>query len=91
MFDDKSRYAKTQQRHTTDRRGRKVTIVEIPEPPRQIIIGHHLMKQGQRVDHLAFKYLKNEAGFWRICEANDAMWPEALTEQPEMAIPQKTR
>jgi hypothetical protein len=31
--------------------------------------------------------LDDPAAFWRICDANDAMWPEALSEQAETAIP----
>ena len=89
MFDDKSRYKKQEQYTVKDRRGRTVPVVSVPAAPAPRIIGYHLLKQGQRVDHLAFKYLDNPAGFWRIAEANDKMLPEALTEQTEIAIPNK--
>ena len=89
MFDDKSRYKKTEQYTVKDHRGRLVSVVAVPAAPRQAILGYHLLKQGQRPDHFAFKYLDNPAGFWRIAEANDAMLPETLSEQPEIAIPQK--
>jgi hypothetical protein len=51
--------------------------------------GYHLRRQGQRLDHMAFKYLKNAAGFWRICELNDVMQAEMLSEADEIAIPLK--
>ncbi len=91
MYDEKSRYLKQEQIQVKDRRGRQLKVVSVPEAPVQPILGYHLLKQGQRIDHFATKYLDDPAGFWRICEANDKMLPEALAEQPEIAIPQKTR
>jgi hypothetical protein len=38
---------------------------------------------------MAYRYLNNAAGFWRICELNDVMLPEALTEASDIAIPKK--
>ncbi len=89
MFDEKSRYKAAEQYLVKDRRGRTVPVVAVPETPRQTILGQHLLRQGQRPDHLAYQYLNDPAGFWRIAEANDAMLPEALSEQSEIAIPDK--
>jgi hypothetical protein len=91
MFDEKSRYFKTEQYQLPDRRGRMVPVMAVPAAPQQNILGYHVWKQGQRPDHLSAKYLGDPAGFWRIGEANDAMLAEALSEQTEIAIPQKTR
>jgi hypothetical protein len=52
-------------------------------------MGIHLLRQGERADHLAAKYLDNPAGYWRLAEQNNAMLPEALTEQREIEIPNK--
>lgn len=89
MFDSKSRYYKQTTAKVKDHRGRTVTVVPVPEPPEETLLGYHLRRQGQRLDHLATKYLDDEAGFWRICELNDVMLPEALSEADEIAIPQK--
>ncbi len=89
MFDDKSRYAKAEQYTVTDSRGRTVSVVASPDPKNESIVGYHVLKQGQRPDHLASVYLGNAAGFWRICEANGTMLPESLSEQAEIAIPKK--
>ncbi|MEO8148086.1 MAG: hypothetical protein ABI723_10635 [Bacteroidia bacterium] len=89
MFDDNSRYKDAVQYEMKDHRGRNVKVVATPFAPSQTILGYHLLKQGQRSDHLAARYLNNAAGFWRIALANDAMLPEALTEQSEIAIPDK--
>ena len=89
MFDKKSRYSKVETYAVKDKRGRTVQVVSIPRAPQQTIIGYHLLKQGQRIDHLAGKYLKDPAGFWRICEANDVMQPEILSEAQEIGIPNR--
>ena len=87
MFDEKSRYADADIYLVTDRRGRLVPVVTAPAPPPKAFLGIHLLRQGERLDHLATKYLGNPAGFWRIAEQNDAMLPEALTEAHEIEIP----
>jgi hypothetical protein len=90
MFDDKSRYKNLQAYEVKDRRGRNVTFVGIPPAPDQAPMGRHLMKQGQRLDHLAKQYLDDPAGYWRICEINGVMLPEELSENREIIIPLKT-
>ena len=89
MFTDKSRYKNVTQYDVTDVRGRTVKVVAAPAAPPQTIKGFHLLKQGQRTDHLASLYINDQAGFWRIAEANDSMLPESLSEQSEIAIPNK--
>ena len=91
VFDSKSRYAKLEPEQVTDSRGRTVVIVPAPKAPRQELLGVHRLRQGQRLDHLAKKYLDDPAGFWRICEFNDVMLPEALTEASEIKIPRRGR
>ena len=91
MFDEKSRYIALKPYRVTDRRGRTVPVVPVPPAAREVVLGYHVRRQGQRLDHLAYRYLDNPAGFWRICELNDVMLPEALSEAPEIAIPRKNR
>ncbi len=89
MFDPKSRYKDLPLIYRRDARGRVVAVVPIPQAPQQTLRGYHLLKQGQRLDHLANAYLQNPTGFWRICELNDAMLPEVLTEKAEIEIPNR--
>ncbi|MCB0628737.1 MAG: hypothetical protein R2824_25525 [Saprospiraceae bacterium] len=91
MFNEKSRYKDLETYEVTDHRGRVVPVVPVPDPPIQVIQGYHLLRQGQRPDHLAAQYLDDGAGFWRICEANETMLPESLSEATEIAIPYKNR
>ena len=89
MFSDTSRYKNATQYEVKDQRGRQVKVVATPVAKQQPLLGFHVLKQGQRTDHLASRYLNDPAGFWRIADINDAMLPERLSEQLEIAIPTK--
>ena len=91
MFDPKSRYGKAETGEVKDKRGRLVKIVVPPPPPEQLLLGLHLLKQGERLDLLAARYLNDPAGYWRIAEQNEVMLPEALTEAREIEIPVKAK
>ena len=89
MFDKKSRYKDAEIYQVKGPDGNSVNVVSVAKKPDETPLGIHKLKQGQRLDHLAFKYLNDPAGFWRICEINDAMLPEALSEAEEIIIPTK--
>ena len=91
MFDAKSRYASLVPYTIIDRRGRAVSVVPAAPPLAQRVLGYHRHLQGERADHLAWRYLDDAAGYWRLAELNDVMLPEVLTELGEIAIPDKTR
>ena len=60
LFDDKSRYVKNASIYpVTDRRGRTVAALTVANKPVQTLLGEHLRKQGQRLDHLANFYLED--------------------------------
>lgn len=90
LFDSKSRYAKLQSYQVKDHRGRTVKVLAVPDAPEETSIGIHLRLQGQRLDHLAHKYLDDPAGYWRICELNNVMQAEMLSEAEEVEIPGRT-
>jgi hypothetical protein len=89
MFDAKSRYANLTTYAATDRRGRTVRVVQAAPAVEQQQLGHHLRKQGQRVDHLAQRYLGDATQTWRICELADVMHPDAVAHADEIPIPRK--
>ncbi|WMS87810.1 hypothetical protein [Pleionea litopenaei] len=87
MFDKKSRYRNSEIYKVTDSRGRLVDVVCAVDKPIQSFLGYHRRKQGQRLDHLAFRYMKDATGFWRLAEFNQAMMAEQLSEVQEIAVP----
>jgi len=91
MIEKGSRYEGVELYAVRDRRGREVRVYAPFPPPAQSLLGVHLRRDGQRLDHLAHHYLADPTAFWRICEENDAMVPDALAESSEIRIPRRER
>jgi len=89
MFFPGSRYLNQPQYTVTLPNGTKVTAVALPLPTNPALLGYHARKQGQRLDLLANYFLNDATAFWRFCDANDAMVPDALAVQPMIGVPQK--
>jgi hypothetical protein len=65
--------------------GRTVAYVRrraIPPPDRFPLVQEHEVHEQDRLDLLAAQYLGDPEAFWRICDANAAICPDALTETP---------
>ncbi|MCW9027599.1 MAG: hypothetical protein OQJ80_01590 [Kangiella sp.] len=89
-FKSNSRYVKYSSVYmTTNSKGQKVQALTPAEIPEQRILGEHLIKQGQRLDHLSNHYLNDPAGFWLIAKANDGMTVESVTIRKQIKIPVK--
>jgi hypothetical protein len=52
----------------------------VPPPERFELLQEHTVTQGDRLDNVTARYLDDPEAFWRICDANNAMRPEELTE-----------
>lgn len=90
VFSKTSRYARHSAAYrTTDAEGRTVTAVLPANPPREAILGDHLIADHQRLDHLANYYLDDPTAFWRLAEANEALIPDALLARDFLMIPVK--
>jgi len=57
-------------------------IVPQPGAPNYATVSQHTVKQGDRLDLLAAKYLGDPLIFWLICDANGAIRPDQLVETP---------
>jgi hypothetical protein len=57
-------------------------IVPQPGAPNYTTVAQHTVKQGDRLDLLAAKYLGDPLIFWLICDANGAIRPNQLVETP---------
>jgi hypothetical protein len=51
-----------------------------PPPERFTLLHEHSVSQGERLDLIAAHYLGDPEQFWRLCDANDALWPGELIE-----------
>jgi len=56
----------------------------VPQPGARnySIVARHAVRQGDRLDLLAAKYLGDPLVFWLICDANGAIRPNQLVEIP---------
>jgi hypothetical protein len=54
----------------------------IPPAESFALLQEHLVREGDRLDRIAFQYLGDAELFWRICDANGAVRPDELTEEP---------
>ena len=59
----------------------------IPLPVRRATLGWHRRAEGERLDLIAYRYLRDATAFWQLCEVNDAMVPDALAARDLIAIP----
>jgi|ERR1700761_3883024 hypothetical protein len=54
----------------------------VPGPEQMALLHEHRVQQTDRLDNLAARYFGDPELFWRLCDANRAMDPEALTAEP---------
>lgn len=61
----------------------------VPRAATLTSIAEHTISDGERLDVITARYLGDPTQFWRVCDANDAMHPEELTDEPGeiIAIP----
>lgn len=54
----------------------------VPQADTMQVIQQYTVVQGDRLDTIAAQYLGDPLLFWRLCDANNAMRPAALTHTP---------
>lgn len=65
-----------------DERGRTVRYKGLRIIPDEATDRSHTVKEGERLDHLAHRYLEVPERYWRICDANRTLWPPDLVGEP---------
>jgi hypothetical protein len=84
-FDPSSRYHGLPTRQITTADGRTVTIVArrfAPEPASLAEQQGHRVREGDRADALAARLLGDPSLWWRLADANAALFADELTETP---------
>jgi len=89
MFVPGSRYAAAGTYTVRLPEGRRVTATRIPPPNPASLVGYHRREDGQRLDLVAARYLADPTAFWQLCDANDAIVPDALARRDLVGIPAK--
>lgn len=51
-----------------------------PEPHTSGSLPRHLVMPGDRLDLISYRYTGDPLGYWRICDANAALDPDALVD-----------
>lgn len=89
MFETGSRYIKMKTYTATRADGREVTAVRLPLPSATKPMGYHRRLVGQRLDHVAYLHLNDATAFWRLCDANGSVVPDALAAHDLIGVPPK--
>jgi nucleoid-associated protein YgaU len=80
MFFKGSRYEKVPTRWLTDSSGRVIAYKATRFIPPTRAIEGHLVTADERLDHIAWQHYRDPERYWRICDANEAVWPDDLLE-----------
>jgi len=81
MFTTRSRYASVADTTFQDANGRAVKYKVLRITPTTTSLQNHTVAQGDRLDLIAFQQFGDAEQFWRICDANEALRPDDLTQQ----------
>jgi hypothetical protein len=82
-FPPSSRYHQTPVASLTMPDGTEVAYLRrrfVPPPEQFALLQEHVVTEGERLDHIAAKYLGDPEQFWRVCDANGAVRPNELLE-----------
>jgi hypothetical protein len=82
-FPPTSRYAQSETRELVTPAGTTVVYLRrrlVAPLDRFVTVQEHRVAQGDRLDGLTARYLGDPEQFWRICDANGALWPGELEE-----------
>jgi hypothetical protein len=86
MFFKGSRYTTVAEAEIPGSTGRTIRYKKIRCIPETPVQTGHVVQQGERLDHIAYRYYRDSERFWRICDANRAMWPDDLVAESGRTI-----
>jgi hypothetical protein len=86
VFFKGSRYQNVATATLVDDRGRELRYKVVRVIPETRPAFGYAVLAADRLDTIAFDVFRDPERFWRICDANSAMWPADLTSQPGRII-----
>lgn len=81
MFFKGSRYEKVTEATYTDTNGRTIRYKNVRYIVDPVAMVGHRVVHGERLDHIAWQHYRDTERFWRICDANRALWPDDILEE----------
>jgi hypothetical protein len=87
MFFPDSRYFNLSQYSFTRPDGSVVQLTRLPTPGLPVVLGYYRRNTGDRLDQIAARFLSDATMFWRLCDANAAVVPDALAAHDLVGIP----
>ena len=67
--------------------GTQIPALKTPIPRPAVVQGFVRRQLGQRLDLIANQYLNDATAFWRLCDANNSVVPDALANSALVGIP----
>ncbi|SRR6266446_7389288 len=83
MFSITSRYYNIEKLEFEAPDGLKIVYLRrrfVPAADRFALLQEHSVAEGERLDNITAQYLGDPEQFWRLCDANNAVRPDELTE-----------
>ncbi|MCK4791232.1 MAG: hypothetical protein KAV87_46295 [Desulfobacteraceae bacterium] len=84
LFPPTSRYHNIETATLETADGKEIVYLKrrfVPGPDRFTMLQEHSVVEGDRLDNITALYLGDPLQFWRVCDANNAMYPPDLTAE----------
>ena len=87
MFFPGSRYLNLTRYSLVRPDGTTVQVTRLPLPGPALVLGYYRRGAAQRLDLIANHFLADATTFWRLCDANNSVVPDALANRELVGIP----
>ena len=90
MFFPGSRYINMATYQITTRSGVAISVTRLPPPLPNPVVGFFPRQNSQRLDAIAAHFLSDPTTFWKLCDGNGNICPDALASHKLVGIPSKS-
>jgi hypothetical protein len=67
--------------------GTTISVLALPLPGSAAVQGYYRRGGAQRLDVIANAFLQDATAFWRLCDVNNTVLPDALAARALIGIP----